>query len=235
MRGVGWHGAEGRSRDARVTRTGRRAVRGKKRAARPRGYHHGDLPRALIDSAVALIAEDGIAALTLRGVARRAGVSHAAPVHHFRDLDGLHRAIAAEGFALLTAHQRKAAAEPGDANALERFRALGIAYIEFAAGHRAYFRAMFHPRVADRSMDPTLAASAGGAFDLLLAGVRAAQADGFLSDADPRDLAMAAWAMTHGAAELLVDGHLDHKGFGTVDVRGLATEVTGRLFLGLRP
>ena len=200
-----------------------------------RAYHHGDLPRALIDAALAIIATDGIAAMTLRGVARRAGVSHAAPLHHFRDLDGLHRAIAAEGFDLLARAQRAAADGAPDQTGLTRFRAVGIAYVEFAAQHPAYFRAMFHPRVADRSVDPALAANGGAAFELLLESVKGAQAEGSVADADPRELALSAWSMVHGLAALLSDGQLADRGFSTNDVTVLVTEASRRLFLGLRP
>jgi AcrR family transcriptional regulator len=197
-------------------------------------YHHGDLPRALVDAALAIIADEGIGAMTLRGVARRAGVSHAAPLHHFRDLEALHRAIAAEGFEKLAGHQR-AMAEHAKGSALDRFRAIGIAYVDFAEREPAYFRAMFHPRVADSSVDPTLAASAGAVFDLLLDAIRTAQAEGQVTADDPKELALVAWSTMHGLAALLMDGQLDHKGLLRGDARKLAAKLTNRLFLGLRP
>lgn len=217
---------------ARKTATPTRSTP-RRRAARR--YHHGDLPRALIDAAVALIARDGIAALTLRAVARRTGVSHAAPVHHFGDLDGLHRAIAAEGFERMEAFQRAAADRARDEGALARLRAIGVAYVEFAAREPAYFRAMFHPRVADRSADPRLEATSTAAFHLLLDSIAAAQREGSVSDGDPRELALLAWSMVHGLASLLADGQLDDTGFASERATELATIITGHAFRGLHP
>lgn len=210
----------------------RRAVR---RPAPSRAYHHGDLPRALVDAAVALIASEGIGAMTLRAVARRAGVSHAAPLHHFGDLDGLHRAIAAEGFARMAAFQRAAADRVRDDGSLAQLRAIGVAYVEFAAREPAYFRAMFHPRVADRSADARLETTAGAAFGLLLDSIAAAQRDRAVSDADPRELALLAWSMVHGLASLLADGQLDDVGFASERAAELATIVTGHAFRGMHP
>lgn len=100
-----------------------------------RGYHHGDLPRALLDAAVEVIAESGPAALSLRDLARRAGVSHAAPAHHFGDKAGLLTALAVQGFDLLADALRGA----------EDLLSAGVAYVDFAVGHRAHFDVMFRP------------------------------------------------------------------------------------------
>ncbi|MCZ7420927.1 TetR/AcrR family transcriptional regulator [Verrucosispora sp. WMMA2121] len=101
-----------------------------------RGYHHGDLRRALLSAAVQAIEESGPAALSLRDLARRAGVSHAAPAHHFGDRAGLFTAIAVQGFDALA----DALTEAGD-----ELLDLGVAYVEFAVRHRAHFEVMFHP------------------------------------------------------------------------------------------
>ena len=104
-----------------------------------RPYHHGDLRQAILTAAVAALAESGPARLSLRDLARRAGVSHAAPAHHFGDKAGLLTAIAAEGYNLLadtlTAAQRRTA----------DFLEVGVAYVRFAVDHRAHFEVMFHP------------------------------------------------------------------------------------------
>ena len=96
--------------------------------ARP--YHHGDLPRALLEAAVEAIEEVGPAALSLRDLARRTGVSHAAPAHHFGDKAGLLTAVAADGF-------RRLAATLGEAyRATGSFLEVGVAYARFAVTHR---------------------------------------------------------------------------------------------------
>ncbi|GIJ77332.1 TetR/AcrR family transcriptional regulator [Micromonospora phaseoli] len=101
-----------------------------------RGYHHGDLRRALLDVAVTAIEESGPAALSLRELARRAGVSHAAPAHHFGDRAGLFTALAVQGFDSLAEALDGAGGELLD---------LGVAYVDFAVRHRAHFEVMFQP------------------------------------------------------------------------------------------
>ncbi len=102
-------------------------------------YHHGDLRRALLDTALDAIGEQGPAAVSLRDVARRAGVSHAAPTHHFRDKTGLLTAIAAEGWSLLADALSESAARSGS------FGELGVAYVLFATSHPAHFAVMRSP------------------------------------------------------------------------------------------
>ena len=106
--------------------------------ARP--YHHGDLPRALLEAAAQAIAEAGPAAVSLRDLARRTG-SHAAPAHHFGDKAGLLTAVATDGF-------RRLAATLGEAyQATGSFLEVGVAYVRFAITHRAHFEVMFRPEL----------------------------------------------------------------------------------------
>src|SRR5919201_1889964 len=115
--------------------------------ARP--YHHGDLPRVLLDTATQAILEVGPAAVSLRDLARRAGVSHAAPAYHFGDKAGLLTAVAADGFERLGAALREAYARTGS------FLEVGVAYVRFAVSHRAHFEVMFRPELY-RPDDPEL-------------------------------------------------------------------------------
>jgi AcrR family transcriptional regulator len=158
-------------------------------------YHHGDLRRALLDTALEAIDEQGPAAVSLRDVARRAGVSHAAPTHHFRDKAGLLTAVAAEGFALLA----DALAEGGD------FAATGVAYVRFATTHPGHFAVMFRPVLYHRD-DPAVVAARDRATEMLRGG--AAQAFG-IDNPDDRVPALAAWSLVHGMATLLIDGALE--------------------------
>ena len=116
-------------------------------------YHHGDLPNALRRAAVEVIGERGLAAFSLREVARRAGVSHNAPAHHFGDTRGLLTSLAVEGFDVLYATAREAA-EPYD-DPVERLTAIGIAYVELARTHRAHCDVMFRVDLVDPD-DPAL-------------------------------------------------------------------------------
>lgn len=158
-----------------------------------RSYHHGDLRRALLTAAAEAIAESGPAALSLRDLARRAGVSHAAPAHHFGDKAGLLTALAVEGFNLL--------ADALD-ESLERTGSLlesGVAYVRFAAGHRAHFEVMFQPSLYDQD-DAELLAAQARARTGLSAGVSAL--DHPPTGADARLTELSAWSIVHGFATL---------------------------------
>ena len=165
--------------------------------ARP--YHHGDLRRALLDAALAEIAERGPGQVSLREVARTVGVSHAAPRHHFGDKRGLLTAIAVEGFELL-------AVELGEAwQSTRSFLEVGVAYVRFALAHRAHFDVMFRPELL-RDDDPALDAARRVTGDLLYGPVTTlARAE---SGADPRTPAIAAWSLVHGLATLWLTHNL---------------------------
>jgi AcrR family transcriptional regulator len=150
-------------------------------------YHHGDLRRVLIEAALELIAERGPAAISLRDLARVAGVSHAAPAHHFGDKAGLFTAIAVQGNELLAA-----ALEGGD------LMDMGARYVRFAAEHPSHFEVMFRPDLHHRD-DPDLRA----ARDRTRAVLRRGVPDG--SDT----VMLAAWSLAHGFATLRRTGNLD--------------------------
>lgn len=118
------------------------------RAAAPPTYHHGALRNALLVAAESLLLENGVAGFTLRACARRAGVSHAAPAHHFGDTRGLLTAFAAIGFHRMAdlMEQHRAVAKGG---ASARLVAVGFAYISFAQSHRAHFQLMFSGDLLD--------------------------------------------------------------------------------------
>ncbi|MGW6463193.1 TetR/AcrR family transcriptional regulator [Streptomyces rubiginosohelvolus] len=162
---------------------------------RERTYHHGDLRRAILTAALDVIATEGPAALSLRDLARRAGVSHAAPAHHFKDRTGLLTAVAAEGYALF------ADALTGAPDLRER----GVAYVRFAATHPAHFQVMFQPDL-HRADDPDLLAARARATEALRAGVAGLpSAD---RGEDDRLAGVAAWSLAHGFATLLLSGNL---------------------------
>lgn len=125
-----------------------------------RTYHHGDLRQAVLTAALDVIGTEGPAALSLRDLARRAGVSHAAPAHHFKDRTGLLTAIAAQGYDLLA----EALADAPD------LRERGVRYVRFAAAHPAHFQVMFQPGL-HHADDPELLAAKERAGAELRAGV----------------------------------------------------------------
>src|SRR5689334_19753027 len=159
-----------------------------------RPYHHGDLRRAILTAALDVIAADGPAALSLRDLARRAGVSHAAPAHHFKDRTGLLTSIAAEGFGLLATTLREAS----------DLKEAGVRYVRFAREHPAHFQVMFAPGLL-RTDDLELTTARTLAGDALRESVSAVDP----GDVDPRLAGVAAWSLAHGFATLLLSHNLD--------------------------
>lgn len=170
-------------------------------------YHHGALRDALVQATESLLDEQGAEAFSLREVARRAGVSPAAPAHHFGDAAGLLTAVAEGGFAALT--QALAAANGSSADARTALRAQGVAYVRFAMAHPGRFRLMF--RQGKLRDEPGLHAQADAAFSVLLQGICRA-----VGVADPARLQPAhwqaltgLWSLVHGYAHLAIAGKLE--------------------------
>jgi AcrR family transcriptional regulator len=136
----------------------------------PPGYHHGDLPNELRHAAVDLIDERGLGAFSLREVARRAGVSHAAPAHHFGDLHGLLTSVATEAFEHLRARTAAAAARENDP--IERLVAIGRAYVETGRAHPGHCAVVFRVDLVDTD-DPGYVEAGQRAFAVLEDTVRA--------------------------------------------------------------
>ena len=172
-----------------------------------RPYHHGDLRAGMLTAAETVLDRDGVDGLTLRAAAREAGVSHAAPVHHFGDLSGLLSALAASGFTRFRAHL-SAAAEAAGTDTAARFTALGGAYIGFAGAHPGLFQLMFRSERLDWSV-PELVQAAEAAFALLTTLEGESHTDGPALPFDDLVLALSRWSLAHGAAMLSVSGRLD--------------------------
>lgn len=169
-------------------------------------YHHGDLRSALLAAAEAELSDKGVEGFTLRGCAKRAGVSHAAPAHHFKDANALLTALAAEGFQRFVASMRSRQAA-ADATPRARLEAAGLGYIDFAKANPALFRLMFSSTRPDQD-DAALSKAASASFDLLVNAVHAVNGvDPRTDSSGMRDVA-AAWAIVHGLAELKLSGRM---------------------------
>jgi AcrR family transcriptional regulator len=184
-----------------------------------RPYHHGDLRRALLDAAIQLIAERGNAEISLRELARRVGVSHTAPVHHFGDKAGLLTVVAAEGYRRLAAALQRVYSATGS------FLEVGVAYVQFAIDHRPYFIVMYRPELYHVD-DPELAAAKQSSREMLYGTV--SQRLGPDRDAVTLAAGVAAWSMAHGLAILWLDGNLPPQ-LGD-DPEQIARRVLSRLF-----
>jgi AcrR family transcriptional regulator len=179
-------------------------------------YHHGDLKAVILAKAATLVAERGADGISLRELAREAGVSHAAPAHHFTDRRGLFTALATQGFRMLA--DALAAARPD-------FLDAALAYVRFAIDHPGHYEVMFDKSLYDTD-EPELVTAETAAGAELAAGV------GTLDDPrakdDPQAAALAAWSLVHGFSLLWLNQAVD------TDVDPIATvqRVAGMLFGG---
>jgi AcrR family transcriptional regulator len=171
------------------------------RAPRRRGYHHGDLRAVLLAAGEAELAEHGVEGFSLRGVAKRAGVSHAAPAHHFRDANGLLTALAAEGFRRFVDKQ-KLRQQAADRDALSQLVAAGMGYIDFAMAHPALFRLMFSSDRPDHEAEELHLAARAAYRQLVEDVARLHGPAAGSSDPSPAEV-MRTWAVAHGLADLM--------------------------------
>ena len=170
-------------------------------------YHHGALRAALIDAAESVLAERGVEGFSLREVARRSGVSPAAPAHHFGDAAGLLTAVATSAFDNLTAALKEGNARGGD-DPLARLREQGVGYVTFAINHPGRFGLMFR---AGLQKDEALQVSGRAAFDTLEQAVRDLFNVPATKPLAPRqwNALLAVWSVVHGFAHLALAGQFD--------------------------
>ena len=213
---------------ARARRAGRSALE-KKRGR----YHHGDLRRALLDAALELLAREGASALTLREVARRAGVTHAAPYRHFTDKQALLAAVAEEGFRMLTAEMR-AGSEAHRADPVGALEALGVAYVRFATSKRAHFQVMFGKDIDWNREECGLEETADHCFGVLISAVQGCQAVGAIRPGDPLIPALCAWSMVHGLSELIANGQFSAMELSVPPIEQLVAIFNSLLIEGAR-
>jgi len=175
-----------------------------------RTYHHGDLKAVILAKAADLVADRGADGISLRELAREAGVSHAAPAHHFTDRRGLFTALAAQGWRMLA--DSLAGARPD-------FIEAALAYVRFALDHPGHYAVMFDHSLVDPD-DPDLKAAQNAA------GAELARGVGTLKDprakVDPQSAALAAWSLVHGFAMLWLNEAIDTEGDPMVNVERIA-------------
>ncbi|MEZ5766159.1 MAG: TetR/AcrR family transcriptional regulator [Xanthobacteraceae bacterium] len=188
---------------------GKAASRPRKRSKAP--YHHGDLHEALLKAAERVLERDGLAGLTLRAAAREAGVSHAAPAHHFGDVTGLLSELAAVGFRRFAASLRAAAAKAVPAQGDARLLAIGMAYVAFAREYPGLFMLMFRGDRLDIRR-PALEKALQESNMALASAIGELRNEAVIPERPT--VAQAAqmvrsWSMVHGFATLLLDRRLD--------------------------
>jgi AcrR family transcriptional regulator len=176
------------------------------------GYHHGDLRNALVAEGLKLLEEAGHSDFTLRDLARRVGVSAAAPYAHFTDKSALLAAIATTGFVQLKGALESAVA--GDRDAADEFLHMGSAYVRFGMDHPALYKLMFASEELPARHDeyPELQAAGEAAFGLLTNMLERMQRRGFLRPGDPEADGLSVWAHVHGLTSLIITGRVECAG-----------------------
>ena len=196
------------SRKAAKTAASPRSAVPKRRPVEEAPYHHGALHEALLKAAEKVLERDGLQGLTLRAVAREAGVSHAAPTHHFGDLTGLVSELAAIGFRQFNAAM--AAADCSGPSPLDKAMARAKAYVAYARAHPGMYWLMFRTERLDMTR-PSLHAAAHASFAGLAGAIGASRQEHIAAEALSLDQAAAiarAWSLVHGFTMLLLDGRL---------------------------
>jgi AcrR family transcriptional regulator len=197
-------------------------------------YHHGDLERALVDSGLAIIEHEGLEALSLRAVARRAKVSHTAPYHHFSGKSELLAAVAAAGFDQMVATIQKQAIFAPSGDPFDRLRAVGRGYVTFALGHPSVFRLMFRPELTSPGDHTRLLAAEARAFSALLEAIVSLQQAGMISGRDPRPPSAFAWSGVHGLSMLHLDEVFAETPVGKLPIKRLAATINEAIISGLK-
>ncbi|MEM6558541.1 MAG: TetR/AcrR family transcriptional regulator [Myxococcota bacterium] len=175
-----------------------------------------ELRRRIIDASVTLVDEKGVRSISFREVARRAGVSHQAPYHHFGNVHGILRAIAEEGFSALATAMRTAADAAGD-DPIERLTQAGRAYVGFAHSNTGHFRVMFQHALVDVHDETQPLREAGDSYRTLVELATAVCESGLTKETRVDELVRLAWSAVHGVSVLLVEGVLGRKTPATKD------------------
>ena len=183
-----------------------------------KNYHHGDLKNALIKAGINILAKDGVAGLSLRKVASKAGVSHAAPYAHFADKQALIAAISTEGYRRLYEHiQAAIAGYAGDP--LRQLVEAAWAYVDFVLTDPAHFKITFSGVIEKEKEHPAFVEMSQKSFKEVVMIVEACQAQGVL-EAGPSDLvAVSVWSLVHGFASLILEDQVSHSLLDRMSVR----------------
>lgn len=169
-------------------------------------YHHGDLKNALIDAGIEILSREGIEALSLRKVAKRAGVSHTAPYAHFTDKQALIAAIAAAGYRKL--YDALFAAQDLQDSAIDRLMATAHAYLQFALDEPDHFKITFSGVVEAEQNYPDYVEQSKRCFALVVAVVEGCQLTGPFQEGDTQIIAVSIWSCIHGFVQLLLANQL---------------------------
>jgi AcrR family transcriptional regulator len=197
-------------------------------------YHHGNLRRVLIDTALEIISEQGADDVSLRQIAKRANVSHTAPYRHFKDKNAILAAVAREGFDMML-RQTEERITRSKGNELEHFAICGLSYIDFALNYPSHYRVMFGTRIENSYFSDEFTPESTPSFQLLCDKISICLEKGLLKAGDIKEMAMAAWSIAHGFAMLRIDHHIPDQGMDEKKLNDLKRSVVMTLYFGLQP
>ncbi len=214
--------------------------------AHKKNYHHGNLRKLLIETALDIIAVDGLEKVSMRGLGNRIGVSRTAPYRHFSNKSELLSAIAEEGYGKLTQVLNDVNTRVSD-DSLTRLMNIGIAYVEFAVSNPVHYRIMFGNEILEGNRTPSLSDAAGTSFNELLTAVQICRDQKKIKPFDPIVVANTLWAMAHGISSLVIDGQVPtentfqelpallqkQKGAIKLDIRQIFESLSQIIFTGL--
>ena len=191
-------------------------------------YHHGDLKNALIRAGVEILSKDGLSGLSLRKVARKAGVSHSAPYAHYADKQALIAAISTEGFHRLYL-QLNQATQLFANDPRQQIIACGRAYIQFALDEKDIFKIMFSGILEKEKDYPDFVEISQMTFEFLVGVVNSCQAAGVLRPAVPDLMAVTIWAQVHGLVSLALEGQISHTVLDVYQLDGILLFALGAI------
>ncbi|MBC7474603.1 MAG: TetR/AcrR family transcriptional regulator [Candidatus Sericytochromatia bacterium] len=171
-------------------------------------YHHGDLKKALLEAGLKILKNDGAHNLSLREIAKVAGVSHTAPYRHFKNKEEIIASLAEEGFILLKNNLEQVIERYRD-NPREQIFNAGKVYLKVAIENPEYFNIMFGGFINDQTKYENLEKVSAQAFDRFVYIIRAGQKSEMIREDDPKEITLAIWSMLHGLSTLLINRSLN--------------------------
>jgi len=189
-------------------------------------YHHGDLKNALIEAGIEVLAKEGVGALSLRQVARKAGVSHAAPYAHFADKQALIAAISIEGYRTLY-DKLAGVVQQYDGDPMRQLVEIAWAYTDFALTDTDHFKITFSGVLEKEKDYPAFVEISKKSFNLVVEIVAACQEKDILPDGPSDLIAVSLWGMLHGLVSLVLEGQVSHTILDRVTLRELVVYSLG--------
>lgn len=196
-----------------------------------RSYHHGNLKASLLDAAIPLLAEKGVVGLSLREVAKRAGVSHAAPYRHFKDKQALLEALAITGYEFIRTSCEQAVAD-NPSNPRQQLVDAGTAYLLYVSRQREITHLMFSGELSTEGSSAEVEQAAKLAFSALEAIIQNGIDAGLYNDFEAHEMALAALSTVHGLS-MLIASSLLHKNPDTATIKATGKRIASILLQGI--